>query len=182
MTRIPRQKTCPIGCTTENSSVLAQDHRSPCPSQVAAWAQASRGPRARSPRRPPSSRPTTPRKPQPIFLEKIWISHSCRGFGAKNRHVGHRCINEIPKLRHPNSRGPQNESVPRCVPGVIKLCQRISAPSRSACRRADRTDPASGRPELIPANKIGDGTFPIYHKVCHFVSRSAPQASGPTTP
>ena len=102
---------------------------------------------------------------------------------------GHRCINEIPKLWHPDIEGSSEGShdpVPRRVRGVINPCQGIPelvAFGRRPVAGAERTDPAGGRPELISGQRDrGWGLPHLIIEVCHIVPRSAPPGGGPTIP
>ncbi len=140
-------------------------------------------------RRLPRSRPTPRRDPQRFFCGKILDLPLLLRVRTRKLVTAHRCINEIPKLRHTNRRGLIRglaRSVPRRVRVVITPMSgdpgtRHLRPSAGHRSRPDRPGKRRSRTHFRPM-RSGMGTFPICYIVCHFVPRSAPPGGGPTIP
>ena len=98
-----------------------------------------------------------------IFLKKILSPTPVESSVEKNRNFRHRCINEIPKLRHPHSRR-LARSVPRRVRGVITTHVRKYRNSSLSAIGPSPEPTGPTRQVVVPnslaTNEIGDGDLP----------------------
>jgi hypothetical protein len=112
-----------------------------------------------------------------IFWEKTLSPTLIKGSGAKTRKNWTRCINEIPKLRHTNSKG-ITLSRPRRVRGVSHTMSgttgtRRRPPAAGRASRLAQPGSRSSRTRLRPT-RSGRGTLAFYVSECHFVPPLAP--------